>query len=87
MKLQEKHLEAIENNIPIEGSLYSDAEKAAEASAQITKDYMKRFAEWFFSIAIQYQRGGTYVIKHPEIDCSKTYTIDELIEIFLETEK
>lgn len=82
MNLQEKHLEAIENNIPIEGSLYSDAEKAAEASAQITKDYMKRFAEftqlfcWTF-----HAYHGVWIDKN-----GVRKTIDELIEIFLQNE-
>lgn len=86
MKLQEKHLEAIVNNIPIEGSLYSDAEKAAKASAEITKDYMKRFSEWLISNGYILQDNGR-LFRETQSDLSKDYSFDELIEIFLETEK
>lgn len=96
MKLQDKHLEAIENNIPIEGSIYSDAEKAAEASAQITKDYMKRFAEWkdknysLFSDFPTFRYVDRFEsAKNPfrNWNVDEIKTTDELIEIFLETEK
>lgn len=95
MNLQQKHFEAIENNIEIEGSQYVDAEKSAESSAKITKDYMKRFAEWKDKNYVLYSDFENFkyvdriksnanpyrVWKRNEIK-----TTDELIEIFLQNE-
>lgn len=91
MNLQEKHFEAIENNIEIEGSQYVDAEKSAESSAKITKDYMKRFTEWKDENYVTGVLYNKYVTKddYYSIQILNTcvhYTIDELINIFLQNE-
>lgn len=80
MNLQKKHLEAIKDKIWIEGEI-----EASEDCAQITKDYMKRFAEWIISDGYILQDNGR-LFKETQLDLSKDYSFDELIEIFLQTE-
>ena len=90
MKLQEKHLEAIqqsksESYFP-EYSEYFSEDMCREKATQITKDYMNRFAEWLISNGYILQDNGR-LFKETQSDLSKDYSFNELIEIFLETEK
>lgn len=47
---------------------------------------MLGFTEWAISVIKEYQRGGTYTV-NPPLDCSKTFTINELYQLFLADKK
>ena len=49
----------------------------------IVEDVAIKFGEWMSSIVLQYQRGGTYVVHTSLFDCSVTYTLKELFNIFI----
>lgn len=109
MKLQEEHLEAIqqsksESYFP-EYSEHFSEDMCREKATQITKDYMKRFAEWCNypiyrspgelefrpRVIPQYPDNSLFIIidetGYSILPKGKFLNIDELIEIFLETEK
>lgn len=47
---------------------------------------MLEFMEWAISVIKEYQRGRTYTV-NPPLDCTKTFTIKELYQLFLADKK
>lgn len=47
---------------------------------------MLEFMEWAISVIKEYQRGRTYTV-NPPLDCTKTFTIKEIYQLFLADKK
>lgn len=77
MNLQEKHYKLVHK-----GDSTISPDELTEQAAKITKDYMKRFAEWLDE-KDALQSNNKWVLNDNRIIDST----DKLIEIFLETEK